>query len=64
MPEDETARSLPAIAAGATSADVARAVVVGTIGMIPVVGSLLAELVATFYPEAKLQRLRGEIISR
>ena len=33
MPEDETARSLQAITEGATGADVARAAVVGTIGM-------------------------------
>ena len=59
MPEDETASSLPAIAEGDTGADVARAMVVGTIGMIPVVGSLLSELVSTFYPEAKLKRLLG-----
>jgi hypothetical protein len=59
MPGDETARSLPAVAAGAPGADVARAAVVGTIGMIPIVGSLLSELLSTFYPETKLKRLLG-----
>jgi hypothetical protein len=57
MQEDQTARSLPAILPGAQGADVARAVVLGTIGMVPIVGSLLSELASTFYPETKLNRL-------
>ena len=57
MQEDERARSLPAILPGAQSGDVARAVVLGTIGMVPIVGSLLSELASTFYPETKLNRL-------
>ncbi len=57
MPEDEAAHSLPAIPKSPARADVARAVVLGTIGMIPIVGSLLSELASTYYPEAKLTRL-------
>jgi len=57
MPEDEGARRLPAIAPGATGAEVSRAAALGAIGMIPFVGPILSELASTFYPETRMKRL-------